>query len=735
MGAAAPPSPVRRDARRAAQRVAGHLDRRGRIPPRELGRQGLSAGHRRRGDPTRRTDRGDRRRLRRDHLGAVVQGAREPNRSPRRARTLRRDAVRPPPRARLREHLARQDAARDGPALVALTRAAARPPAADAVHRRVARRGRGHREHGRGRYCGPQDTAQAASLRTASSDRRSQRSRARPAPRAAGTPPGNGEADPHEASRAVRRQPAGTGGNTRRTCAPTRRRRRPLPPAAEPEAEQPTVPLRAGTTPENPPAPTPKPPATPGTPPPARRRRTASASAGCPARPGSSHPERCAELQRGGQARPRSRTTALSSIAGWATAISPGPASEASQNVTFTVTADTPALFAVQPAISPSGQLTFTSAANASGLATVTVTAHDDGGTANGGTNTSAPSSFTITVLPVNDAPTFTAGANQTVLEDTGAQSVAGWATAISPGPANESSQSRQLHRQRRHPGALRRPARSRADGTLTYTPAPNANGLATDHRHGRRQRRHRQRRNVDTSAPQHLHHHDHRRQRRPELHRRSEPDRRAKTTAPRSIAGWATAITPGPANESSQTVSFTSPAPTTRHCSPSNRPSQPTEHSPTPPPRTPTASPRSPSPPSTTAAPPTAARTPAPPAPSPSPSTPVNDAPSFTAGSNQSVVSLLGAQTIPGWATGITAGPADESSQNVTFIVSSTNRGLFAVQPTIAPTERSLTPDPARARNRDRHRARETTTAAAPTGEATRARPRRSRSRSSSAL
>ena len=152
MGAAAPPSPVRRDARRAAERMAGHLDRRGRVPPRELGRQGLPARHRRRRDPARRTDRRDRRRLRRDHLGAVVQGAREPNRSPRRARALRRDAVRPAPRARLREHLARQDAARAGPALVALTRAASRPPAADAVHRRVARRGRGHREHRRGRY-------------------------------------------------------------------------------------------------------------------------------------------------------------------------------------------------------------------------------------------------------------------------------------------------------------------------------------------------------------------------------------------------------------------------------------------------------------------------------------------------------------------------------------------------------------------------------------------------------
>ena len=148
MGAAAPPSPVRRDARRAAQRMARHLDGRGRVPPRELGRQGLPARHRGRGDPAPRTDRRDRRRLRRDHLGALVQGAGEPDRSPRRARALCGDAVRPAPRARLREHLARQDAARDGPALLALTCTAPRPPTAHAVLWRGGRRGRGHRHDG-----------------------------------------------------------------------------------------------------------------------------------------------------------------------------------------------------------------------------------------------------------------------------------------------------------------------------------------------------------------------------------------------------------------------------------------------------------------------------------------------------------------------------------------------------------------------------------------------------------
>jgi hypothetical protein len=63
-----------------------------------------------------------------------------------------------------------------------------------------------------------------------------------------------------------------------------------------------------------------------------------------------------------------------------------------------------------------------------------------------------------------------------------------------------------------------------------------------------------------------------------------------------------------------------------------------------------------------------------------------VNDAPVFTAGPNQAVVSVLGAQAISGWATGISPGPADESAQAVTFVVDNDNPSLFAVQPAIAP-------------------------------------------------
>jgi VCBS repeat-containing protein len=62
-----------------------------------------------------------------------------------------------------------------------------------------------------------------------------------------------------------------------------------------------------------------------------------------------------------------------------------------------------------------------------------------------------------------------------------------------------------------------------------------------------------------------------------------------------------------------------------------------------------------------------------------------VNDAPSFTAGANQQVTDLSGDQSIAGWATHISAGPANEAGQQVHFVVlSNSNQGLFEVQPAI---------------------------------------------------
>ncbi|HWL35613.1 MAG TPA: tandem-95 repeat protein [Frankiaceae bacterium] len=99
------------------------------------------------------------------------------------------------------------------------------------------------------------------------------------------------------------------------------------------------------------------------------------------------------------------------SVAGWATAISKGGASESGQTLDFQVTNDYAALFQAAPAVSPSGTLTYEPADDAYGTANVTVVLHDDGGTANGGDDTSDAETFTITVTPVNDAPS---AANQT---------------------------------------------------------------------------------------------------------------------------------------------------------------------------------------------------------------------------------------------------------------------------------------------------------------------------------
>ncbi|HEX5532272.1 MAG TPA: Ig-like domain-containing protein [Actinomycetales bacterium] len=86
------------------------------------------------------------------------------------------------------------------------------------------------------------------------------------------------------------------------------------------------------------------------------------------------------------------------SVPGWATGISAGPADESGQVVTFAVTGNTnPAVFSVAPVVSSSGTLTFTPSTT-TGTSTVSVVARDDGGTANGGKDTSAAQPFTVTV-------------------------------------------------------------------------------------------------------------------------------------------------------------------------------------------------------------------------------------------------------------------------------------------------------------------------------------------------
>lgn len=243
------------------------------------------------------------------------------------------------------------------------------------------------------------------------------------------------------------------------------------------------------------------------------------------------------------------------SVAGWATAISAGPANEAGQALDFIVSNDNTALFSAQPAVSAAGVLTYTPAPDANGSATVTLSLHDNGGTANGGVDTSAAQTFTITVGSVNDAPSFVAGPDQSIAENSPAQTIDPWATALSAGAANESGQTLNFTVSNDNNALFSVQPAVSPTGVLTYTPAAIVNGSATvtvtlvddgGTANG----------GVDTSAPQTF-----------TISVVGVNDPPSFTAGPDQTVGedagaqtvdpWATAISPGPPNETGQAVSF----------------------------------------------------------------------------------------------------------------------------------------------------------------------------------
>jgi hypothetical protein len=165
----------------------------------------------------------------------------------------------------------------------------------------------------------------------------------------------------------------------------------------------------------------------------------------------------------------------------WATAVSAGPADEAAQVLTFTVTNDNNALFSAQPAIAPNGTLAYTLAPNANGTATVSVFLRDNGGTAGGGDDTSPTVTFSITVAPVNDAPGFNVGADQVAFQTDGPRTLSPWATAISAGPANENAQTVSFTVTGNDNPVLFTTAHAVSPtGVLSFDPAPGQAGVAT---------------------------------------------------------------------------------------------------------------------------------------------------------------------------------------------------------------------------------------------------------------
>ena len=111
-------------------------------------------------------------------------------------------------------------------------------------------------------------------------------------------------------------------------------------------------------------------------------------------------------------------------------------------------------------------------ALNQFGSATITLSVSDG--------QASSTEDFLLTVASRNDAPVFINGADLVIAEDAGPQTVIGWASGISPGPANESDQTVEFEiASNSNPGLFSAIPSVTPDGTLGFTAAANANGSA----------------------------------------------------------------------------------------------------------------------------------------------------------------------------------------------------------------------------------------------------------------
>ncbi|MBI5773062.1 MAG: TIGR03790 family protein [Verrucomicrobia bacterium] len=122
------------------------------------------------------------------------------------------------------------------------------------------------------------------------------------------------------------------------------------------------------------------------------------------------------------------------------------------------------------------GTLTFTPATNANGTVTLTVVLAESGSTAR------LTNQFTVTILPVTDAPTLASPTNLMVLEDAPVQVVS--LKGISSGPTNESGQSLIVTATSSDTSVIPNPVVTyispNTTGSLAFAPATNANGTAT---------------------------------------------------------------------------------------------------------------------------------------------------------------------------------------------------------------------------------------------------------------
>ncbi len=145
------------------------------------------------------------------------------------------------------------------------------------------------------------------------------------------------------------------------------------------------------------------------------------------------------------------------------------------ENLTFTITENTTADL-VETSIDDAGILTLDLVADANGTTDITVEATDE-------TGQSITDTFTVTVNPVNDAPTFTIPDDSlSVGINSGEQSIADFLTEISPGGgADEADQVLTLNLATDNDTLFSTlPTIDLATGVLSFTPATDAEGTAT---------------------------------------------------------------------------------------------------------------------------------------------------------------------------------------------------------------------------------------------------------------
>lgn len=251
------------------------------------------------------------------------------------------------------------------------------------------------------------------------------------------------------------------------------------------------------------------------------------------------------------------------------------------QTLRFEVLALNPSLFSTQPAISTAGALSFVPAPNAFGTTQVTVVLIDDGNSNcqvapvtvpayrgpgcpcdPGDCRTSRVVTFSITITPVNDCPTFQVRGDQRVDEDSGQTTVTGFVNQISHGALNEAGQNLRWTIVADNPALFSTQPRIQwlnsnpTTADLIFAPAPNAFGQSrvtlvaiddggTDD--GGCQVSTMVAFNIIVNPINDP----------PSFVPGVSPVTVAEDSGPASFPGWATVISPGPPSESAQTVRF----------------------------------------------------------------------------------------------------------------------------------------------------------------------------------